>query len=714
MRAFVSQVVLLFFLLPVHGQYYPLRDFEYTWKETNPTSIPVHARWENHPAVILKDERRLSVRGQKSTHMYVYLERKMRVKLHSRDGERVPFQTFRLPESWDPFYDARNLPLEKRDERLSADYLNVRMVFFAARKILPGGGTVSVDWTDRFDTDRLEIYQRSEVQFRYVFDLLGLAPNDEIEIHFKVEVPYIDNPMLFNYQRIFFHHSYPIQEQRLEVVMPKHNISLITGVKPDSVYTRKRRTSRVWHRHNLSPCVNEPGIRPSLDLPHIVVSLNTQSFRNRTRHYLSDQLLPSDYTYKTLLNRESNAFWLYRVATRRIELDAQTKKLKRFIAGHTSDIPDDLNLAKFARLHEVITEDFSFSWDDAYYEERDMSLEKMGSQVERGQMRDISRYNLYAKMINMLGLSYNTAYMMDSRIGTMTIPYHGNVLFSDFSFAIPDDQNMLNFFYPKRNRFGYGPNEFPFYLAGTPAFLVNYVDLHFEDGYFPPLVNLPEMTDENFRQTRLHMEIDTKNRRASGTLDVSLSGQFSTLTRSLFEFGRIDSTINPAYSRIVLDGHDVEWSNLDRTEYNHFAPFGRRYEVDFNWVDAGQALGGNAYELPLSNWFNFVTWRDFDRFPRVLPFYPDFVGWDEFVVHLSFDQPVEILNLDELERTVENDFGEFAVQFTKEHPNEISIRAYHSVIAEQVPANQAVLVSQIYGYIQDLNNASLKLGFFQD
>jgi hypothetical protein len=696
------------------AQYYPISEYEYRWKETSPTSIPVHPQWADYPAVVLKEYRRVALKGKKDRYLNVYFEHKKRIKIKALDKGRVPFSVITLPESLDPFYDGRNIPLGERIPDLSANYFNVRIIFFEARKILPDGTTEEIYVTDAFKVDQMEVALRAESQFRYEFNLRGLNPEDEIEIHYKYEVPYQYNWFLFKYQRIFFHGFYPVQEQEIVIETEQNQAVRYSGVAPDSSYTKKKRDFMIWKSHHLSPCAGEPGIRPSADMPHILYTIENEGLVGRSRHYLSGQWLPRNYTFSALNWRERNALWIQRVASRNIEIDAQTVKLKRFIEKHTAGIPDNQSAMKLAKLHQVITDEFEFKWDDAYFAEKDLGLEKMGSQVESGQIREISRYNLYAKLLHKLDLPFYTMYFLDARTGTLTERYHANMYFEDFAFAIPDSAGTLTVYYPKRDHFGYGPDEMPFYLASTPALTVNYSDLFFTDDYFPPLINLPGQAFPNDRSIKLIAEVNSGLNTMHGKLNVSLSGQFSTLTRSMYEWGKIDSSINPLYGKLPLYDRKVYFNGWKQTGYEHEAPFFRSYASDCQLLNAGSLLSADHYSMSLKGFFPFIFWPGFGDNPRTLPFYSDFTGSDRIEIVLRFDRSVEVRNLSEIEKSIHNPFGSFTVSVQKPHSDVVVISAIYTVNAELIAPEDAPLVTQIFESISDLQQTSLELQFFED
>lgn len=704
----------LFFLfvfcnVGLFGQYYPLPEFSDQWPADTADPIEVLSQFQHHEAVILDDDLRVSVRGRKDEFMHVYFERKQRIKLLAPIQGNIPFSRIVLPESHDPFFDSREMPSGFPVDSITADYLEVRMVHFAARKILPDGSTKSIPFTNQFVKDTIEINQRFQNQFQYNFLLSDLQPGDEIEIHFKYEVPYSTNWLFLNSNRIFFHRNYPVQEQRVEIATPKHLSLELLGTKPDSVYTRSKRTSRIWYNRELAGCIAEKGINPTADLPHIVYSIHTKSPRYHYRHPQTNEWFGSNYVLSLLRYRERDAFW---IRNRALDDngDWQSHRLKQFVLGETDGLPGGEPALRFDKINTVIANDFKFVSDERFYAGKDMSLDKIGDQVTNKEMRESSRYHLYARIINLLGVQYFTAYMLDSRIGTISSQFPSNLYFSDFAFAVPDDK-FLNMYFPKKDQFGYEVNEFPFYLAGTSAYLVDIDHLFFNSEFYPIVIGLPGAVEENYRHCDVKLMLNTEKDSAFGKMETELAGQFSTLTRSVYDFGRVDSSINPKYGHRLFWGTDVSYQRAEQALAGVYAPYLRRYNLEIALDSIGEKNADADYSLPLSGWFNFITWPEFDDKPRVLPFYPDFTGNDFVRIMINFDRAVSLQNAEELNVFEENRYGSVSFSVEQTASNQITLTAKHNTVSEQVAPDKISLIYNLYNSVESIEEMAIKLNW---
>lgn len=695
-------------LVSAYGQYYPLPDISYNWKHAKPDTIAVKPKWSKADAVVLDDQLTISVRGKKRGFVYVYFERKQRIRLQNSVDGKLPFTRFVLPESLDPFYDARDIPLVLKPEMIPADYLNTRMIYFAARKVLGDGETREIVFRDSLQEGYIEIGNRFEKQFRYVFELDGIARGDEIEVYYKYEVPYAYNSLFFNDQRIFFHRSYPVQKQRVEIAVPKSIVSKTIGRVPDEAFTKDKRDVLAWNNQDLPGCIDEVAIRPGRDLPHLIFTLFHDNPELRNNQELSFQQYVGSYSARLFREREQNVQWLRRIASGTGQRDIQAQQITQFIDSVTDGLSPDNVTQKFDRIHSLITNKFNYQWDDAYFSGDDFSLEKIGDQIGQQRLREISRYNLYARLINRLGEKYYTTYILDERIGSMSAKYTGNINFADFAFALPDG-DYLSLYYPKKDQFGYEPNEFPFYLAGSSAFFVDYDRLVTEPDYFPELIELPGVPDENYRHTVVNLYINTDSWSATGDIRTELSGQFSTLTRSVFDFGRADSSINSAYGIKPLEGLGTTYINLERLKAEMYAPYSRIYELDCQ-VELNQVKEWRTgCEIPLRNWFNFITWPDLDPYTRVLPFYVDFQGDDFMRIHLYLDKNVTLSKGLPTSFQRQNRYGSVAFKVEQAGPKHIVLEAYFNQYGNRIEPEKVSLITELYQAIAEMEERVVEL-----
>lgn len=707
MKVILTAGLFVFLTLRLVGQYYGPPKYDYTWEDKYPKPIELHYEFADEPVVVLDDVQRISMRGGKDDMMFVYVERKQRIRIETPEGV-AQAKTMVLPEAFDPYTHARELPIERQSE-VSGEFLNAQMVFIAARKIRSDGGTEALLYTQVMRTKMLNLDREYHPVFTYNFSFIGLEPGDEIEIHYKIEIPYNFNWYWFNSARHFFNTKFPIQRQEVTMEWPQSVACYFGGELPSEEYSENKRMKKVWRKRLLHGNIHEPGIRPDKYLPHIVYSFHVKSPRYLTLHHLSRQLIVNNYRTYVLQKREYSAIRLLRSAERNFILDGQTRKLLRFLSTETAHLPSDSLVDRLNHIHSVITNEFDYQWDNLYFLLIDQGLEKAGNQLEDRRLREISRYNMYARLISYLGLKYQTAYMLDSRIGRMSQSYWSPMVFNDFSFVVADG-DYLNLYFPKKDRFGYEVNEFPFYLAATPALRLDIWQLYTNEDYRPDYIEIPSLdAGYNQRQAKIRATIDVDSGVAQGNFQINLSGQYSTLTRSVYEFGRADSSINPAYARTVFEDLDVVFKPVSSKPADVNNAFASEFVYDFNINDVSQVVESDKFEMYFDGWFNFVVWENFDTKKRTLPFYSDFTGADHFSVELDFNDSVKILNLLELEQDIQNPYGSFRVSVDQTSNNSCTIDATFVIYLDRVEASDVHHVAELYQAIADFSSAKLLL-----
>lgn len=693
-----------------HAQYYPLPEFDYTWDSSSVATIPIQKTYSAAPAVVLNNELSISVRGRKEPAMYVYFEHRKRIKIQAAEGAEVPFSKIVLPESLDPFYDTRTLPIADKPTAAAAQYFNVRVLFFAARKVHPDGSTSSISYRDSFRKDTILVQERYETQYRYAFHLNDLQPGDEVELHYKYEVPYDVNWPFFNDQRIFFHEAYPVQRKQIAFSKPKNLSTLLYGAEPDSSWEVKGREHHRWKKENLRGCTRESGIRPGRDLPYLLYSLYTKNPRYEMRRSTSGKAVLADYTSAAFRDRNRQAFQVRRLEMAGKNLGEQSEQLADFIAENTPDQRDPHPLMVFDRMHATITDDFDWVPSDDYYAKKDLSLDKIGDRVANNQLVESTRQELYTRLANKMGEHYYSIYMLDSRVGELSADYQANQLFSDWALGLPFDA-YLNVYFPKKQRFGYYVNEFPFYLAGTRVYAVDIDRLVGQERYFPELITLPGVPEENYRHAAISVEVNTNSYQSTGSVEVDLSGQFSTLTRSVYAFGEVDSSINPAYGQRYFYGIAADMESDDLVQSNEYAPFLHRYKTTYTALDLMRPNSSADCAISLNGLFPFVTWPEFDAESRTLPYYADFPGEDIVRMDLHFDRPISLQNETELSLDRENRFGSVALTCTQLAPDKIRVEVVYKMLADRVEPEQAQLIADLYDALEEIESRSLKISW---
>lgn len=660
----------------------------------------------NADAFIISDQNTLNITGLVSDLMWMHYERE--VTLVYRNQQAIESHgTFSLPESWDPAYDYRNVPLAERDE-VHRPFLSDLKVKSFKGNVVNGKKEEPLKFRVTNSRDEELFMNRVFPKNAWHYELKNIQPGDTVKLKYVWEIPYNENWFRFNGKRIFMHGDLPKQEFQLLITHNSRLNNTFSNLAEDSVvYTDKRVTRHYWSGKQLPGCINEPGARPYLDLPHIEMQLNTDNLRYHYVDQFSGMVLRAPYWRYVLKWRQARALWLIRVAQKKWVLDRQNKKVDAFLKKTTAGIHRNNRLEKLLAVHQEVAEDFDWQNDYEYYAQRDRKLERMGDFTEKKIIRDVSRYNLYCKYISRLGLSYKTAYLLDKRMGSIDKEFMSPLWDADFTFAMPSNGQLI-YLYPKKSRFGYEADEMPFYWEGSNVLVTDPHDLWLGDRALPDFVETPASdAQNNMRVTSGLVMAELGQNKLEFDTRVSLSGQFSTMTRGYYLHEVKDSSVtNDYYQRI----DDLPGVSNRRQQLTSFIPqFPYKANFRFKYGQDSQLLTDSAIaSIPLRGWFNCLG----DEIPqaegRALNWYPDFKYLDRFTYQIRFDRAVQLLDYSIVE-DIENEFGSIHLSVRQESEWEIWVTLEVEQNADVVPGHEVQKVAQLLHALDHLDQKSIKV-----
>lgn len=590
------------------------------------------------------------LKNLKPRFLSLFFERRKVIRFTSEE-DIARFASFTLPESLDQPYDGRWKPGGAQTTEPRPQWFNVRLDEFAARIIRPDGTWGEVGAFAKVDRELVRTFRTMETAWTYVLDLQAISPGDVVEVRWKYMVPYdvngdrtqdwrgfewMDNWSRLTSWRVFFHGDLPVRKQQVTFrYHAKHGLGLWSEEPFDIQEDGDERTAR-WELRDLPACISEVNARPGADLPHIRVKLQCDDGRYWTRDRLSGMPYVQPYWLYVLRWREQRALWWRRVAMKNVP-DRQNKLFREFVERTVAGIPAGRTDLRMRALHNTIAERFTYAGDSLWYENIDQGMPKYGDQVNDGRLREISRYDLYAKLVYAVKAGYSTAYLMDDRIGSMDDRWMTPLWDNDMVMGVKAVDGVL-WMHPKRSATGEWANELPFYWQGSRALLMDPVRLVSDGAVLPLFVDLPEAEEHSNQRVREYtVNVNTATGAVDGQAKVLLSGQFSTLGRGAYMGKRMDPTVLPAYGdplKEVAGSWNISSSSTT-------APFRSQADRQFELSSMLHVEADSTWSLDLRDLFAHAVPQGFTAADRDLPFYWDFEQNDRVVFHLRFDQPME-------------------------------------------------------------------------
>lgn len=695
------------------------KKFNYIWTNTQPSAIPLNPIFSNEDVVYLSDDHLMSVGGSLGSVNGIVFQRKARVKFLTQKGIEEKSNII-LPESLDPLYDDHNLPFTNNKIKKGPAYFDLALNWFAARIIKPDGSVINAEYTDQFNQQEvLDLVIKQSVSYKYVksnyweFKIKNLQPGDELEYDYQILLPYDENFIYLNSGRIFMHGEASCQNYSLLLkykVGPTHSINYINNSDPDSTAIIDKVKHHYWTKKDLHGCLNEAASRPYETLPHIIYSLNTQRDLFKYNDELTAKMKYIPYWLLILRVRESFDYAMRKNASTNLK-DKQNLLVDAFINSKTEGIPDSLNYFKFTKVHEVIADSFKYYNDEALFREDDGRGERMGEFTADRKIREVSRQKLYAKILNELKLDYMTLYLMDKRYGKINTTYQSPIWNTECLYAALTNGTFA-FVHPKKSDFGWYVEELPFYWENTSGLLTNYDDMFYILADKPKILITPQSSlNDNIRMSNVMATIDLDKKTAIFSSKVSLSGQYSSMTRMLYTLNIKDSINNTFYSKKIYDIKSPV-TNVITEVSGKSTTFPFKFDIKCNYegVSTISVNADGTAQIDMSGWFNHIIYENLETKNRQLDFYPDFTGQDTYRYYIKFNKPITLINSpDKIDLT--NTFGKLTINYSQPQPDAILVESYFVTTAEKISPEKINEVSEIYSAIEQLNKSNVQVKF---
>ncbi|MBL7962362.1 MAG: hypothetical protein JNM31_00830 [Flavobacteriales bacterium] len=603
--------------------------------------------------IVLSDTLSIRFRGEKPSNCNVFFERHMVVR-YGNEADVARYAHVVIPESLDPPYDRRGKAWGAWTGFEGGDWSDVRLDFLHVRKVWPDGMWQDVPWIARQRSDTVRSLRATDRIDRQRFELQNVDPGDVVEFHYKYMVPYDmswphslgwrQHEWAGNWQRltswrVFFHRDIPVLQQFVEVIYRRHQGLLLTGAKPSAVEEDGVDVRQVFVNYDLPGCMDEVNARPASELPHLILSLDLFDSRNFMRDRLSNQPLPTPYWANVIRWRERRADWWRRVAKKSMP-DRQNQLLKEFVHHHSAGIPANQPLARLAALQEVIANAFTVRSSDLWFADLDQSLDRMGEQLAKGELKEHSLYDLYAKLLAELDLGYLTIYPLDKRLGRLSPSYLTPLWESLFGFVVLGHEGDL-IVMPPGLESSYLPGELPFYWQQATALKCEINAMYSLVVPSPTLVTLPDLGQVDLRRTELHVRVDPLLGAATAHARVYHSGQFSTLCRNAYLRSRSDPTIERSYGHRLFDAGQVRLQNLVADPPAAWPPYGQVVNMDLDLTPGLMRSDDTLWILDLSRILIHALPDGFHAPTRDLPFHWDFAQDDRITIVLDVPKELE-------------------------------------------------------------------------
>ena len=698
MRSFLVFLLTTNYLVAL-AQYKPKENYKYDWAQFEITDNADKELEQFHHYIV--DEKVGYIVTNKAAGDYtIAIKKQLRIKFNKTPP--LSSHSIILPETFDPNFDFRIIPESKKYMRYGPAYYNHKITLFASRIIKENGDTI--DGIQRLIT-KVETKYRNRLPLRlywYQYDVSTIQAGDLVDIIYRVEIPYYENPKEFNCQRIFFNSDDYKKKSSIYLSFPntaRAKLDLVNGLKITKTEETRKRTRYWFDLENLAPNISEINGRPHLTLPHLVVNATQSGAWIATSGHNGVAGYMPYWVYAVAGNRNT---W-HPSEKRRVSesIDKQNKLIDAFTVNSTKHIPDSLKFAKMCYLHNLISDSFNFQNDWASYAGWDLSLQNVGTNVEKRNLRQISRYNLYHKLFYNIEIPYYTTYLIDNRVGAISDKYMSPIIGNERCYSVATNNRLVHF-YPKKSRYGYAVDEIPFYWENSTQILIYFNrDISPENMGRTVFTKMPASdVKENYRSANTQCNVKTESQDLYFKTLLALSGQFSTMTRGVYLYDHADSSINKRYQKKIFehDGRTILTSQELISKANVY-PFRASFSLDYE-------SKANGSSIALKNWFPHIVESSYEAQTRTLPFYFDFLFNDSFRYFIEFDQPIDMVEFPE-DVLIESSAGFYKFTLTQMNDTTLLLHSIFIVNKQVVNPEHSLDLEEIFEQIKKINQSKI-------
>lgn len=674
------------------AQSYTHRKHSYQWDEHIPVPVEIHPDFASAHAVVLHEETRISLINQ-TFRQYV------RIKFLDEKGIHW-FNRFSFPHPVDPLFWYHAHPVLMHDSLYAPKLLNEDFLFVTAR-IIRNGEFMNANLLEQVEPQKIWVQGGRLDYFAYHLMSRALQPGDELELVYAHKLPAVN--------RFVVNRAMPVQSSVTILMFPLDRIyydgctdaSAFRDSSLEKISGRKYQRIR-YELKNIRPvsfgCTDARSSQLSVIQFYPVTDVREETMfqgKYNTLPYRWKEFLIKEVTYD-----EFNSWDYY---SRQMDENNITfnEIFKRYALSSLSAV-QKMNALQVGLMH-----DFEYKNDYAFFSGYDQELERISHYLERNILRQRSVHRLYKELMNRLDTIYYLAKITDKRVGAWTYPLYSPLLRIVTTYALMQNKSPV-FYLPKDHRYGYFPNELPFYLQGVrlPLIPQKIPKADFLQNRFDyPLVTTPMYQPaDNFRTTVVQADVNLDLKQVTFDARIQLQGNFSTSTRSLYLCNYKDSTLHRSYLQKItrLNGVDLpyEWKEQKiQPEY----PFTADFFISWQSKQVLQTINDSIYNLKLGGLINLLQLGDEAKLAlHGLDYWYDFAYHDVYELDIKLNKNVQLLNGADYLFLINNDYFSMRSRLYQVQADRLRLEVLREQKTETVPNTFRESVAELERIIQKM------------
>ena len=652
---------------------------------------------------IISDTIVLNIRNAKFEFIRYDFDRILTVVITNSE-ELTYFSEIDIPFSFDPTRIYHNSVIENRGEY----YSNIRIDFFNTVK----NGKLAPELYEKkeISADILQNIPRYYGKYeKYRYSTGDIKIGDTLEFNVRYYMTLMDNMESLESYRIFLNGQIPKSNctfilshlKELKINMNYGNL-----VKPDSSFNDGL-VKYTWDLNNLNSNIEELNSIAFVELPFVTFTPLPERFTYKLPNPSFDRL---DYRLNAYfsLYREYNTLDTKRSANIG-SVNKSFSSLYRYINNFQATLTEDTTKIGLIDLFQNdLTENYSYSNSRENYISKTPGLHLFWKMIRDKNIPDWSRRNFYTAFLERIEVPYYTGYIIDKRSAIISENYLAPMLSDDYCFVPLLNDDTFHILWPKRDNISLYRNELPFYFEGTTMLLMHPDDfLVGRTALSERFRTITTPTSEMKHNQRSHtalVKIDLDSNQVNAICKINLSGQFSTLTRSLYDGDTSFTKINKAYNTTIGDTWNSKNIELIKTKSNSKFPYQCKVNASADLSPIIHSQNGEI-EITLNGLINHIT-TDIQK-QRTLDYYFDFKGSDSYTYMFQFASAIKLQN--PIDIIVNHEEIQYIFALQQINQNTIKLVSIHNVTAQKVDSESYFKIAEVFEAINKQSEYKIKL-----
>jgi len=654
---------------------------DHVWKEEMTTAPEIPGEYTDADAVIINSE--TYSRGTFSgTFPYIEQLATYRTQVH------VKIQKEAALEDYD------RVIIQRFKGRI-ADYVQYKTVDVRIRK---SDGTVK-NYNVR-DLPLAELTEDDDFfdskEDLYIYELADLEVGDELETITVIESKFLDQGRTVN-----LYNEYPTLRASFGISVPlKVGIDGRIYNNMPKPTTRTTSTNKIfsWEMTNLkaAPEANSSGTIYQNDLEYFIYELNFDAFRQ-------DQLSFQVKNYADQILQYSEDFLKVRVRKK--------KKLEEFYTQMFADgakafgkKPEELQaIEKVYLLNEYVAKKMQIISKELEDFEKSEGIDYF---ILNGKTDGRNLVRIYRDFFERFEIPYYVAIAKSRFNGPIDLGFVSNTQIGDYFFVFKNGDGFLSI-----NGMG-GLNELPWNFYNTKCYMRDITDrnaslqeINFGDAALKDAKN-------NKRFIRSQVQINLKKNSITQKTSNSYSGLYARGGRggimNGYKADTLDKTLQESFDYNFRAYEEIKTkvsnAKVDKMETSPLANFAFKYSYDVV-IDNLLKEDKGTFTVDADEFLGHSIRNVVNAEKRTLDYHIPYLGTDKEEYYLVFDEDVELDNVSELEKKVENEYASYEMKVTQMKPNMIRIQSTYSVKKLFIPKEQVLKLDEVNQAYEEIMEA---------